>query len=223
MKFITFASHTPPGFQAMIQSAHRVGITPIVLGTGEPYGGLITKLRAMHRYLSGTKEDSELIVFHDAYDVLFCQDAPAIESAISAFSLEDRILFAAERKCSPEPSLAAGYAQCSTPYRFLNSGVYAGKRRLILQMIEESNAFGSPENWDDQMLLTRWYLVFQSKALLDTHCQAFQCLYASESDLELRGTEIWNKLTETRPAIIHGNGLANLSRVREWLFGAPPI
>jgi len=216
MQFITVASGTARGFHDMQRTAQRYGVPVTVLGVGEPFHNFMSKVHGVYPHLLQQDPD-EIVVFHDAYDVVFTRSAADIAAAVTQFALGERVLFSAERNCYPDSYLVDQYDTCSSPYRFLNAGCYAGSVRAVLKMIDDSHALEFPLDENDQRVFTHWHLKNKSRIVLDTHCTVFQTLGYAEGDFEWEAGRIRNRSTGSYPAIFHGNGYRDLAQILSWI------
>lgn len=73
--------------------------------------------------------------------------------------------------------------------------------------------FGS---FNDQRWWTNRLLVDSDGICLDGRCEIFQTLFSSVLDLEI-GARLKNRLTGTRPSVLHGNGQLDMSPILERL------
>lgn len=75
---------------------------------------------------SGVLKPNDMLVFIDAYDVLYNGGKRDILAGWRRAGSPD-ILFSAERFCWPDADLAARFASVSeSPYKYLNSGTFMG-------------------------------------------------------------------------------------------------
>lgn len=179
-------------------------IYPLNLGKGVewkgtdmsgPGGGM--KLNLIREYIKD-KQDSDVIVFTDAYDVFYADDMDTIIRRYLSFNT--RTLFAAERYCWPNESIAEDFPEAETPYRYLNSGVFiseVGQLKKILNEPIEDDA-------DDQLYLQKVFLSKKYDIKLDTEHYIFvthepEVVKSSEDQL-------LNPITNTCGCIYHGNG-----------------
>lgn len=167
-----------------------------------------------------------LVVFADAYDSAVV--APPNQVASSFRSAEAAVgrgcvLFQAERNCWPDDHLRPVYddrdrAREAEPWRYLNSGGFAGLACDVRKLLE-ANPIG--EEPDDQRHFTRVYLKAQPAddppIVLDRSCRLFQSLFCSRDDVDFGGTRVSNTYTGSCPCIVHGNGSAPMDRVDAWL------
>ena len=210
-----------PGFIRFQQTAERYGfsIDPLGVGNGDwdvsgEGGG--QKIVWFADFLNEAPiADDEKVMFTDSYDVLFAGNEGDV-----LFNVDwDEILFAAEKFCWPDKSLADRFAPA--PYPYLNSGCYLGKAgnlRTLLNSIISKHGREEVENGDDQGLFTEAYLdqdEFPFVIRLDGACTVFNCVNGASEDLlvdKKRGT-VKNTVTGTNPAVIHFNGPVSPSDV----------
>ena len=79
-----------------------------------------------------------------------------------------QVLFSSERNCWPDKGVAPLYPLHAThpesPYRFLNSGAYAGSVAALRALFDELGAAAAPLDADDQRLFTTYYLLSRGRA-----------------------------------------------------------
>ena len=141
-------------------------------------------------------EDHELVFFADGYDVLFLDDAHTIIERFRGFNCD--ILFAAERQCWPDATMADYFPSSETPYRFLNSGLYAGEVRYLKRFFNVR--VGDDE--DDQLWCQNRFLEYPEdlSIALDYEGYIFQC----DDDVTVHNGQVFNGICA--PCIYHGNG-----------------
>lgn len=220
---VTYASHQgrDDRFCRAIESAVRHNYELVILGWKVPWKGLAQKLDAAYKY-SLTLPDDDLMLFTDAFDVLFTDQS---EKILRIFLNRGyKILFAGECGCWPHimenPKICRDmYPVSPTPYRYLNSGTWIGVvkhvREMLLAVIHDAgNNF---ENANDQKLVADMFMSGKHNIQLDYHAEIFQSMHRTDppdlpfcnpfSDMELAAEGKWhNRRTNTTPAVIHFNG-----------------
>eukprot|EP00966_Prymnesium_polylepis_P034200 794873-Prymnesium_polylepis.1 len=104
-----------------------------LLGYGEDYKGNYQKLLGARTY-AATLPPTDLVLFADAYDVLYVASPVKMRDRFLSLELPPhKVLFMAEKGCWPDWDMAFGRVFCrekypptSTPYRYLNSGSWMG-------------------------------------------------------------------------------------------------
>ncbi|CAG9771227.1 unnamed protein product [Ceutorhynchus assimilis] len=225
----TVATNETDGFRRYLDSAKKFGIEPLVLGKNEkwkggdmhgPGGGW--KINLLKTALDNYKdpEDDKIVLFTDAYDVIFLGQMSEIIRRFK--STGARVLFGAEPYCWPNVELAVKYPEVDKGQRFLNSGIYIGYLPELKQIL---NRVEIADNGDDQLFFTEAYLdqEFRNKTglKLDHLSEIFQNMHGVTESLEIKtlenkdaGPELYflkNSDTGTEPLIIHGNGLSKLN------------
>tara|TARA_R100001126_G_scaffold90442_1_gene59673 strand:- start:814 stop:2562 length:1749 start_codon:yes stop_codon:yes gene_type:complete len=189
---------------ALEQSASKHGVSFLNLGenvqwrggTMEAQGGG-QKINLVRGHLQ-TLPDEDTVLFCDAYDVMFVDNMATIIERFQDFGCD--IIFAAEKNCWPQPSLAQQFPITSNPYKYLNSGLYIGTVSMLKQFLNED----VPDDSDDQLwmhlrfLSTDWSSI--AAAQLDYEGYIFQC----DDDVVYDGNQIGNG--RCCPCIYHGNG-----------------
>ncbi|HAI39090.1 MAG TPA: hypothetical protein DCM40_13700, partial [Maribacter sp.] len=136
---------------ALEQSASRHGVSFLNLGDDvQWYGGTMEgpgggqKINLVRGHLQSLP-DEDTVLFCDAYDVMFVDNMTTVIERFEDFNCD--IIFAAEKNCWPQASLAPQFPITSRPYKYLNSGLYIGKVGMLKQFFNEQ----VPDNSDDQL------------------------------------------------------------------------
>lgn len=183
------------------QSAKRYGITYLNLGQDVQWGGGTMeghggghKINLVRSHIQ-TLPDEDTVLFVDGYDVLFTDNIHSIKERFDGFDCD--ILFAAEKSCWPEPTIAPQFPMTPTPYKYLNSGVYMGKVARLNHFFSEVVA----NDEDDQLWMQKRYLGANGlNVKLDHEGYIFQC----DDEVSFDGQQISNGMC--CPCIYHGNG-----------------
>jgi len=219
LSVLTYATKATPMLCDSLLAALHFRVPLLLLGFGEAYRGNFQKLRAA-RDVVGRMHPDELILFADAYDVLYGAGTTRIVRGWDAIGVDaSRILFQAERGCWPDAAMGPiGQVFCSkrypksrTPYRYVNSGVWMGRAAAAFRLFTELVAY--TPGLDDQHVVGHIYVDLQHRFALDRHARLLQSMHADslEDDLERRRAPsgeplVYNKLTKTFPPILHFNG-----------------
>lgn len=165
------------------------------------------KISYQHEFVSKLA-DNDIVLFTDAYDVLIVRDKRKILEAF--YRLNAPVVFAAEKTCWPDPGKKTLFPASASPWRFLNSGGWIGvvkNVKEVLSIAVDIYKSGKNDGGTDQRIYTDIYLDNPGKIKLDTNCEIFQTLLRSENDMIFENNTWTNKITGTRPCIIHANGL----------------
>jgi len=173
LHLVTVANKDCPGLQLWKKSALRCGYKPIILGMGGgPLGhdakqfGL--KFFYLKQFLNEIPKD-DYVLFTDGFDVVF-KDGPEIVLGKTLQVLQKDILMAAETGEAPDKGNPY-IVNHDSPY--LNSGVYIGRAKAILDVMPSSF-----DNLDDQRYFTQIYF-HSNKIQLDHDGVVFQCMLGS--------------------------------------------
>jgi hypothetical protein len=208
----------PPGLHDLTQSCANHSIHLSVFGIGEPFVDFMeTKIRRLRHALTNLKVSPSHILFVDGNDTLVMTSLEEIHNKF--LELASEIVISTEDNCWPDLSLAAQYPQVRTKNRYLNSGGIYGTFDAFVRALEIAESYGVP---DDQWCWTKAWLDGRVSLTPDYHCTIFQSLRRSECDMDYNGPRIRNISTGTEPSIFHGNGGADMSRVREFIFSRSP-
>ena len=168
-------------------------------GTMEGQGGG-HKINLVKKYLSD-KKDSDVFLFLDGYDTFLTDRIDEIISRYIEFS--HSIIFSSERFCWPDErhgsELKALNTDQSTPYQYLNSGMYIGR------VGELKKLFHAPiENYeDDQLYVQKQYLKGECDIVCDVEGYMFS---THEPKISKNNGQLFNPVTNCYTCAYHGNG-----------------
>ena len=120
--------------------------------------------------------DHDVILFVDGYDSLFL--AP-LEEVIEKFNqVESEAVFSAEMTCWPDPTVRSHYENlsginCTSPYRYLNSGGFIGRTGFIRQVLDMPIEIPKEYAWSNQYAWTLRFLRTWPDIKLDHTCEIF--------------------------------------------------
>lgn len=158
------------------------------------------KINLVKEYLKSAS-DNQIILFLDGYDVMAFNHH---EKALTRFRENDLdILFAAEKTCWPDESIASQFTG-SSAYKYLNSGCYVGYAWAIKEFLSAH----IEDQKDDQLYMQKQFLSNTKLRLgLDSRNEIFCCLNGTEDYLETNfSKKLINRETNTDPIYLHGNG-----------------
>jgi hypothetical protein len=167
----------------------------------------------------------EQFVYTDGADT-FCQRKFEVS--------KDYILYSTEKACYPHPEIAKQYKPVKSKWKYLNGGGYGGPLKLIIEFMERYGLDKLPNDANGQHEQMVAFLKAEKEGFpikLDTKCEIFQTMaFADPADFEVVTTfaglentlngasqplHLRNKLTKTIPAILHFNGLTDMSILKE--------
>lgn len=221
---VMYASHhgRDDRFCRAVESAARHDFPLVILGWQKPWRGLSQKLEAAHHYAS-TMPPDDIILFTDAFDVLFTRKANTILEPYLAQNAS--IIFAGECGCWPhimedKSACFSKYPESPTPYRYLNSGTWIGVAKVSKDMLLEvmKRAGTNFANANDQRLVADMFIARKFDIALDYHSTIFQSMHRTDppdlpfcnpvGDLRFdsKAGRYRNTRTNSIPAIFHFNG-----------------
>lgn len=214
-------------------SAEGHGFFPVVLGLGVEANwawGLDALIDRLRDYVFTQTEEDDIILFFDAFDVVFV--AGRDEMVDRYLEMEARmgieLVYSAEEECS-YAERKAEFKNTSTPYRYLNSGVYMGRSRRFRDLLKDPLAGNVVDKAGKKIRLQNWHIQYyldnQDSVMLDSGCElvtfasGVDNLYISSlrptgTNLVLEGDRIRNTLTGTFPSVIHFAGPGHWSDPR---------
>lgn len=228
-------------------SLGKFGVVPVNLGQGAEWHGLMTKPRLYRKFLREGRQQGDVILCVDAWDVFFqAHPDEVVEMWMQNFSSSPNgsfISFNAERNCFPcTPETKAYFddvadrdKKIGTPWRYLNSGFMVGTPIQILKLLEAMELDAIPDDYqrpdgswfnpNDQEQFQLAFVKQPAPMCLDYYTELCMAAHGSTLDeLDFSGPRIKNKITGSTPLAIHCNGDAknNLApKILEHL-GLPP-
>ena len=158
------------------------------------------KINLVKEYIKD-KKDSDVLLFLDGYDTFLFDSISEISYRYLEFNSE--IVMSSERICWPvellSENLKALNEDQSTPYQYLNSGMYIGRigrlRELFAKDIQNSD--------DDQLYVQSQYIQNPEGIVMDVEQYIFM---TSEHSVFQRGKQLYNPFTRCYGCAYHGNG-----------------
>ena len=197
----------------MMTTANMNGIYPKNLGNGVEWEGTDMsglggghKVNLLKSYIQNLP-DHDVVLFTDAYDVLYNADLETITRRYLDF--KTKVLFAAEEECWPDQSLAKefeNYPRKSesdyTKYHYLNSGCFIGEVKELKRILNDASISNDD---DDQLFYQKAFLSKDYDVSLDYECYVFQC---NEKETWFNDyDQFYNPITNSTSCIYHGNGV----------------
>jgi len=214
---LTYATKATSMLCDSLRVAQRVNLKLVLLGWQEQYRGNFQKLEAAREYVARLPPD-DLVLFADAYDVLYVADEREIVRRYLEMQVDpSRVLFQAEKGCWPDWDMAFGRAFCReryppsrTLYRYLNSGVWMGRAAPAFELLTEMVAF--TPGLDDQHVVSHMFVDAPERFALDYEARLFQSFQEEKgavtavaaSDTSL--ASVRNVATNSSPLVLHFNG-----------------
>jgi hypothetical protein len=191
--------------------------TPLVLDNQfGVYNGLGTKPRWLYRAITEKLITTSHVIFTDSWDLVFATSPDEIMEKYSGFNAP--VVISTEKNCFPtDYKEQYDKLECSTPYRYLNSGFIVGETEAILAILESMDLPNVPDDHrqpdgsnyhcNDQALFQLEFLKQPVNIVLDNFQILSQTLHdANIDDFDFSEDRIRNKITNTYPCTWHFNG-----------------
>lgn len=240
MRFVTVATEEDERFERLLGSCRHFGVNLVNLGKNRCYLGHGTKIVLLIEYLK-TLDPGEIVVFTDAYDVLYVRDPGDLEVTFSAF--DHPLVFSAEQNfayadydASLERKLTRfrywlKYPRGKLPftrYRFLHAGCFIGHAGHTLRVLGQLDV--DETHMCDQTVLHEHFLQSPNDMVLDYAHRIFTNTAGRDGleglDFSIVGMGVRNNNTMTFPYIIHfpGRNLVGYNKIVEQLpHLGPPL
>ena len=207
-------------FDLFMESCHRFGIEPVILGWGDQWEGTCKKLSAIYEYIRELP-DHETVLSVDPFDVVFLAGLDEIEEkfarhqtpflcgALKLRSFNARVYHHEfNRTGLPAPETPTGY-------NFLNAGTWISTAGYASGLLNRLTCTGLLQSCDiDQEVFTALYIRDCSVMDIDWKCSLFQNILFTDfitrrpdlSDIRIHNNRIMNPSTDTQPSILHASG-----------------
>ena len=209
--YITVSTKDKPELQKLVQSGKNKNIDIKVLGLdlnttklGHANSGKFgMKLRLPKEYIK-TLNDDDIIVFTDAWDVVYYNDTPTLLDRYKAFNKD--IVVGSEKVCWPDADRAKEYTDTATePFPYLNSGLYMatvkGLKKILANYDESTEV-------DDQRFWTDMYFKNKDTIVLDTKATIFlNACGTDKNNYDVSNNTFNYKETNSQPLLIHANSV----------------
>jgi hypothetical protein len=203
LRICTVATQQTKGLNQLLDSADRYGLSIEILGMGIPFLGNSHKFMLVQDYIENLDED-DVVLFVDAYDVLFFADEDKILQTFLDF--DKPFIISVERYCWPYPELEPLFPRGPTSFRYINSGSYMG---YVYQIKDIMNDIRPGPYQDDQGLITKHYFQNPDMYTFDVYGELFMPLAGviiQEFEFNYFDKTVTMGETGVKPCMIHGNG-----------------
>jgi len=206
MHLITVCNKRTLGLDLWEETARAQGLIPTILGLGDNRNigheslqfGLKFILLAAHLR---TLDPSALCLVTDGFDVVFHHCAE-LKSTLE--QITEQIVFAGDVYENPDQGGPYVTKHLRIPY--LNSGVYAGRAKTILNVLEPALSLPNPLDLDDQRYFVQYMFAHPGVIHIDHTCKVFVCM----AGLEKRDYDVQEGrlivFGQSRPSVIHFQG-----------------
>jgi hypothetical protein len=193
-----------PEVRRLILSLRKHGITTQVISKGKRSITPMDVIGFQYEFIMRQKDD-DVVMYTDAYDVLFIQDKKKILDAFD--KLDAPVVFAAEKWCWPDGDKRKLYPDIKSPWRYLNAGCFLGYAGALKSIVSMAHSYPRPSAGEQssQGVYTNIYLKHKDAIQLDTQCRIFQTLFLSNNNIVFRKGAWRNKTTRTTPCVVHAN------------------
>jgi hypothetical protein len=208
--FLTYTYSETPQTIEFYKSCERHGITPINMWTennrNNPKKAVIDFIECL-KSLEGYTH----AVYMDGGDS-FMQRKP--------YKIQDYVLYQGEKRCFPHPHLAEHHPQSRTEWRYLNGGCWSGKIENLIEFFETCLHMFTEIDENGQHIQQKALFYWMDEEIeikIDSECKLSQSIAFSDNfeDFEIMEDKIIrNKITNTIPYILHGNGRTDMN----WIY-----
>ncbi len=229
MKVITVATHPERYYNSLLESAKKNNIDLNVLGMGEKWQGFGWKFTKMIEYLEKVNKD-EIVMFIDAYDVIFIDDISKIEKKFLEIKSKNNFKIFIGVDLIPKNIIYKYLYKkvfSNNNKNNINSGVYMGYAKDIYDVLSNIKNNYNMNNMDDQLMFilsdikdnTLFYFDKKNEIIVNIVGDLFTGkANLEENNFEFikdenNNTKLINNKNNTHPMILHGPFNANLDDI----------
>ena len=194
--------------EQLIESCKRHDLHLEMLGVGEKWqGGVMAdgpggghKVHYLRSRLRNV-DDHDIVMFVDGYDVVINDTQDELVNRFKQFGAD--VVFGAEPPCWPDETIADQFPEVHTRNRFLNSGGFIGRAKVIKDMLRTDIKKAD----DDQLYYQKLFLSGKWNIKLDVENYIFQCVSQTANSLSVSdNNQVYNSETGCYSCVLHGNG-----------------
>lgn len=206
MIVVTYKYSEAPGYKEMKKSVERQGHELAVLQVSGPNPDEIN--RKLLEFYKRASTGHENFLYCDSADSFVQREITGIPT--------DHILYSTEKNCYPIPEYRNKHPETESPWRYLNGGGVCGPIKLMIEYYEKYNLCNVGSKNGQQYLQERLFEALKDgfPVKLDFDCEIFQTIaFADPTEFEWRDGKLYNKITKTTSAVLHGNGLTEMKHI----------
>ena len=232
MKAFGVATHVAGYFREFMESSNKHGINLTILGFGEEWQGFLWKFSMMLEALDDVS-DEEVVLFTDAYDVIFLAGPEEIENKFKQLDVDflvsgengvaNPIINVMYQEVMMNPRVKGCDYNCS-----INSGMYMGYARAVksvLRTILNYVRASGISDANDQSQLVLYSKMHPGEISIDYDSTIFynQLIRPFNSHISIKNhedlkivqnsTRLYNTKTEEFPCIFHAPGNMDMSEI----------
>lgn len=223
MVIVTYIYSENERTKQMVDSFKRFGYEVAIVKT-DTHRGNGTALKLLYECYQRASTGHISFMYADAADS-YCQR--------KFFAPYDKVVWQTEKNCYPHPHVANNYPNLPTkyvgsPWKFLNNGGYYGSTKLVCEFFETYGLNNLPPEANGQHETMMAYIKAKADGFpiyLDDGCEVMQSMAFSPDMEDFELVEIVeptfaqyfskklirNKVTGQIPAVLHFNGLTDMS------------
>mmetsp|Transcript_50362 Transcript_50362/g.142793 ORF Transcript_50362/g.142793 Transcript_50362/m.142793 type:complete len:389 (-) Transcript_50362:80-1246(-) len=206
-------------------SAEAHLLNPQIIGLGVVAwwpDGLGIKINALRQFVRTRVADDDILIFCDAFDVIVFGDEAEIVDRFQELeeSSNHSLFFNAEMVCYPDLQGvcdSATYPEAPFQWRFLNSGLLAGRGHALKRMLRDP----APDviHGSDQFWYQKYFRAHPDEIQLDYHCKLLCGVWGvgEEHGAEMtQDRRVYIPQTKSSPPLVH---FVSVSHWTVWRHG----
>lgn len=223
MKLVTVATKSDKYFPSLIESCKRNNYDITVLGWGQKWQGFTWRFNLMLEYLA-TLDDSEVVCFIDAYDVIMLQPSDILENKfIDNYRKTGKgIILTRDKALNPLFELGGFLSYGSCHGVRINAGTYIGFAGSIKDMLKSLCTDFDCRNprADDQIFITKYCQKNYNTIDIDINANFFMVIVegpnidadpTKHSITFENGEIVYNK--NVKPCVLHAPFQTNINTI----------
>jgi len=222
LHIVTVATESKLYFPYLIQSCKNNGAQLKVLGYGEKWKGFNWRFKLVLKYLKSLNSN-DIVCFVDGYDVICTRNLKELPSIFLKLKekYNCRIIIGEHKKILKNNTvnyfhnLMINYYFSTCNNKALNAGTYIGLVKDLLNILENIYNLFPINNYDDQILMTKYCKKHSDEIYIDINNELFLTLENSYNEiddyLEFKNNKFF--YNNNCPFFIHGAGETYLDNI----------
>lgn len=216
LHIVTVATDPKNYFPYLVESCKKNGKELEVLGMGEVWQGFNWKYLKMMEYLKTLPMD-DIVCFIDGYDVVCCRNLNQLLDQFKEIKKRTgcKVVVAEDKKSTTMSISVLFFGSCNN--NNINSGMYIGYVKDILEIIQKIYELNPKNDSDDQVLMTEYCKKNKEEFYCDTESKLFLSLLYPLEEIDKyveidENTHIL-KYQSSEPFFVHAPGYGYLENV----------
>ena len=219
---VTVATESKFYFPYLIKSCKNNGVQLKILAYGEKWKGFNWRFKLVLDYLKSLN-GNDIVCFVDGYDVICTRNLKTLPNIFLNLKKKHncKIIIGKHKRISKNNIIAyfnnlmVNYYFSTCNNKALNAGTYIGYAKDLLNILEKIYNLFPINNYDDQILMTKYCKKYSNEIYIDTNNEIFLTLENPYKEidnyLEFKNNQVY--YNNNSPFFIHGAGDTYLDNI----------